>query len=50
MLAIFAGGLLALKTSMIGLFASMKTYTGAIYLLTKPAIIYGIMIPFGYLV
>ena len=43
MLAIFAGGLLALKTSIIGLFAGMKTYTGAIYLLTKPAIIYGTM-------
>ena len=43
MLAIFAGGLLALKTSMIGLFVSMKTYTAAIYLLTKPAIIYGTM-------
>ena len=43
MLAIFAGGLLTLKTSIIGLFAGMKTYTGAIYLLAKPAIIYGTM-------
>ena len=43
MLAIFAGGLLTLKTSIIGLFAGMKTYTGAIYLLAKPAIIYGSM-------
>ena len=43
MLEIFAGGLVVLKSSIIGLFVGMKTYTGAIYLLTKPAIIYGTM-------
>ena len=47
MLEILTGSLLTFKTflvsSTVGLFGGIKAYTGALYLLTKPFVIYGTM-------
>jgi len=47
MLEILTGTLLTFKTfiisSTVGIFGVIKTYTGALYLLTKPFVIYGTM-------